>query len=156
MYLAYCEHFVEASSDELISEVNLEVYILRSVDNCVDELETGKLEHGVVCLPQRHQDGVETVDVAQLPVDCDRLQDSIVTERERETGKSHDPSSREDNGSVCKEKINRQERAHPSATRQTAAVTRSTSVIMLSLKGSIPLTRMMSPCSLCSIFVSPN
>ena len=45
--------------------------------------------------------------------------------------------------------------AHPSATRQTAAVTLSTSAIMFSLKGSMALTKTISPCSLCSILVRP-
>ena len=38
---AHHEHFVEASSNEFVPEVDLEVDVLGGVDDGVDELETG-------------------------------------------------------------------------------------------------------------------
>ena len=59
--------------------MDLKVDIVWCVDNGVDELKAGQLEHRVVGLLERREDRVKTLDVTKLPVHCHRLQYTVVS-----------------------------------------------------------------------------
>ena len=67
--LTHQQHVSQSTSHELITKVQLEVDVVGSVDDGVNELEAGQLKHRVVGLLQGSKDGVKTWNVAQLTVD---------------------------------------------------------------------------------------
>ena len=59
--------------------MKLKVDVIWRVDDGVDELEAGQLEHGIVRLLQCRKDGVKACDVAQFSIDRHSFQDTIVS-----------------------------------------------------------------------------
>ena len=76
---AYIEHIPETASHKLVAEMDLEVDIVWCVDNGVDELKAGQLEHRVVGLLEGREDRVKALDVTKLPVNCHCLQHTVVS-----------------------------------------------------------------------------
>ena len=68
---SYQEHFLQATSHELIAKVDFEVDVFWSVNDGIDELKGGQLQHRIVGLFEGSQNRFKSVYVTHLSIDSD-------------------------------------------------------------------------------------